>query len=201
MFGDVNISAILDSFSVSYDKRVRPNYGGAAVKEAARLLASHQGEPGSITDGVPHGNRAGLWRVFSGISRSLRPCVPGFSMHNSLPPSSARNTRIAGIKVRGKREIPEKTRRLAASFDPIPTRENPRVKPPGIEPEPVGGETCRFVLELPRPVLVVLCHRVSECVLVMELQVPHAATTTGYSSMLMHRFIGPSCPKSVRGAF
>lgn len=26
--GDVNISAILDSFSVSYDKRVRPNYGG-----------------------------------------------------------------------------------------------------------------------------------------------------------------------------
>nr|XP_037873771.1 ionotropic GABA-aminobutyric acid receptor RDL3 isoform X10 [Bombyx mori] len=27
MFGDVNISAILDSFSISYDKRVRPNYG------------------------------------------------------------------------------------------------------------------------------------------------------------------------------
>ncbi|KAG8273671.1 hypothetical protein J6590_016993 [Homalodisca vitripennis] len=27
MLGDVNISAILDSFSVSYDKRVRPNYG------------------------------------------------------------------------------------------------------------------------------------------------------------------------------
>lgn len=26
--GDVNISAILDNFSVSYDKRVRPNYGG-----------------------------------------------------------------------------------------------------------------------------------------------------------------------------
>ncbi|XP_063702905.1 gamma-aminobutyric acid receptor subunit beta isoform X1 [Culicoides brevitarsis] len=30
--GDVNISAILDSFSVSYDKRVRPNYGGPAVE-------------------------------------------------------------------------------------------------------------------------------------------------------------------------
>lgn len=28
MFGDVNISSILDSFSISYDKRVRPNYGG-----------------------------------------------------------------------------------------------------------------------------------------------------------------------------
>lgn len=26
--GDVNVSAILDSFSASYDKRVRPNYGG-----------------------------------------------------------------------------------------------------------------------------------------------------------------------------
>lgn len=34
MLGDVNISAILDSFSVSYDKRVRPNYGG----EFAMLL-------------------------------------------------------------------------------------------------------------------------------------------------------------------
>ncbi|XP_015840083.1 GABA receptor isoform X1 [Tribolium castaneum] len=30
--GDVNISAILDSFSVSYDKRVRPNYGGPPVE-------------------------------------------------------------------------------------------------------------------------------------------------------------------------
>lgn len=31
MLGDVNISAILDSFSVSYDKRVRPNYGGKQI--------------------------------------------------------------------------------------------------------------------------------------------------------------------------
>ncbi|VEN59734.1 unnamed protein product [Callosobruchus maculatus] len=29
--GDVNVSAILDSFSASYDKRVRPNYGGPPV--------------------------------------------------------------------------------------------------------------------------------------------------------------------------
>ena len=27
-FGDVNISAILNSFQMGYDKRVRPNYGG-----------------------------------------------------------------------------------------------------------------------------------------------------------------------------
>ncbi|KAJ8709915.1 hypothetical protein PYW07_009281 [Mythimna separata] len=32
MFGDVNISSILDSFSISYDKRVRPNYGGPPVE-------------------------------------------------------------------------------------------------------------------------------------------------------------------------
>ncbi|XP_050535645.1 gamma-aminobutyric acid receptor subunit beta-like isoform X2 [Daktulosphaira vitifoliae] len=32
MYGDVNISAILDSFSGSYDKRVRPNYGGPPVE-------------------------------------------------------------------------------------------------------------------------------------------------------------------------
>ncbi|XP_058805197.1 gamma-aminobutyric acid receptor subunit beta isoform X4 [Phymastichus coffea] len=31
-YSDVNISAILDSFSVSYDKRVRPNYGGPPVE-------------------------------------------------------------------------------------------------------------------------------------------------------------------------
>ncbi|XP_023315484.1 gamma-aminobutyric acid receptor subunit beta isoform X4 [Trichogramma pretiosum] len=32
MLGDVNISAILDSFSISYDKRIRPNYGGPPVE-------------------------------------------------------------------------------------------------------------------------------------------------------------------------
>lgn len=35
MLGDVNISAILDSFSVSYDKRVRPNYGGKLSKRVS----------------------------------------------------------------------------------------------------------------------------------------------------------------------
>uniref|UniRef100_A0A6P7GGX6 Uncharacterized protein LOC114336949 isoform X4 n=1 Tax=Diabrotica virgifera virgifera TaxID=50390 RepID=A0A6P7GGX6_DIAVI len=39
--GDVNVSAILDSFSVSYDKRVRPNYGGkVCLRLQARLWMS-----------------------------------------------------------------------------------------------------------------------------------------------------------------
>jgi len=38
MLGDVNISAILDSFSASYDKRVRPNYGG---KLSSPLFIAH----------------------------------------------------------------------------------------------------------------------------------------------------------------
>ena len=30
-FGDVNISALLNSFQMGYDKRVRPNYGGKGL--------------------------------------------------------------------------------------------------------------------------------------------------------------------------
>lgn len=41
MFGDVNISAILDSFSLSYDKRVRPNYGGECYHGFDILLSLH----------------------------------------------------------------------------------------------------------------------------------------------------------------
>ncbi|XP_061503950.1 gamma-aminobutyric acid receptor subunit beta isoform X5 [Anopheles gambiae] len=37
MLGDVNISAILDSFSVGYDKRVRPNYGGNYSRLACEI--------------------------------------------------------------------------------------------------------------------------------------------------------------------
>lgn len=38
MLGDVNISAILDSFSVSYDKRVRPNYGGECKYDVSCII-------------------------------------------------------------------------------------------------------------------------------------------------------------------
>ena len=30
-FGEVNISALLNSFQMGYDKRVRPNYGGEII--------------------------------------------------------------------------------------------------------------------------------------------------------------------------
>lgn len=43
--GDVNISAILDSFSVSYDKRVRPNYGGECLFDVHQLISHFGREP------------------------------------------------------------------------------------------------------------------------------------------------------------
>jgi len=35
--GEVNISAILNSFQMGYDKRVRPNYGGKFSKHLCRI--------------------------------------------------------------------------------------------------------------------------------------------------------------------
>ena len=41
-FGDVNISAILNSFQMGYDKRVRPNYGGKITVYYLDNLALNQ---------------------------------------------------------------------------------------------------------------------------------------------------------------
>ena len=43
-FGDVNISAILNSFQMGYDKRVRPNYGGKFVGDARTKNEHPDGE-------------------------------------------------------------------------------------------------------------------------------------------------------------
>lgn len=40
MLGDVNISGTLDSFSVNYDKRVRPNYGSEYLPQPLSLTHS-----------------------------------------------------------------------------------------------------------------------------------------------------------------
>lgn len=40
MLGDVNISGTLDSFSVNYDKRVRPNYGSEYLPHPLSLTHS-----------------------------------------------------------------------------------------------------------------------------------------------------------------
>ncbi|KAJ8886141.1 hypothetical protein PR048_012350 [Dryococelus australis] len=80
--------------------------GGVAV----RLLASHLGEPGSILGGAaprfPHvvivpDDAAGR-RVFSGISRFLRPSIPDLLHTHVASPSSALKTSIhcLGIRVR-----------------------------------------------------------------------------------------------------
>ncbi|KAJ8880061.1 hypothetical protein PR048_020684 [Dryococelus australis] len=46
------------------------------------------------------------------------------------------------MKGRGKREIPEKTRRPAVSFDTIATRENLRAAPPEFEPGSPRTQSC-----------------------------------------------------------
>lgn len=67
MLGDVNISAILDSFSVSYDKRVRPNYGGeyGIVNTSRCLYAIHT----IRVRGRPHSRRVQLGSQVPGRGR------------------------------------------------------------------------------------------------------------------------------------
>ena len=52
-FGDVNISAILNSFQMGYDKRVRPNYGGK--------LGSKNKHPDGEIVGGNHGLLFQIW--------------------------------------------------------------------------------------------------------------------------------------------
>ncbi|KAJ8880787.1 hypothetical protein PR048_017258 [Dryococelus australis] len=59
----------------------------------------------------------------------------------------------AGIQGRGNREIPEKTRRTAASSRTIPTCENPGVTSPEIEPGSPGWEASSLTTIPPRPPL------------------------------------------------
>ncbi|KAJ8888056.1 hypothetical protein PR048_007542 [Dryococelus australis] len=114
-----------------------------------RPLAFHLGEPGSVPSRVAPGfshvgivrNDAACRRVFSVISRFPGLCIPALPHTRFASPSLAlkravhiyiyiHSTRMEG---RGKREIPEKTRRPTASSGTIPTCENP-VTRPGIEP-------------------------------------------------------------------
>ncbi|KAJ8871407.1 hypothetical protein PR048_027724 [Dryococelus australis] len=67
------------------------------------------------------------------------PLLPAMISPNH-PLTPRRNARV------GKREIPEKARRLAASSGTITTRENPRADPPGIEPSSPRWEPSRSVL-------------------------------------------------------
>ncbi|KAJ8878135.1 hypothetical protein PR048_022602 [Dryococelus australis] len=109
---------------------------------AARLRASHQGEPGSIPGRVTPGySHVGIvpddtsgW-VFSGISHS------SLSLHSALLYShiisplspSALNTSLWNAREREKRETPEKIRRPTASSSTIPTCEYPGATPQWIE--------------------------------------------------------------------
>ena len=58
-FGDVNISAILNSFQMGYDKRVRPNYGGKLVGDARTKNEHPDGE-------FVGGNHGPLFQIWDG---------------------------------------------------------------------------------------------------------------------------------------
>ncbi|KAJ8897860.1 hypothetical protein PR048_003213 [Dryococelus australis] len=102
--------------------------------------------PGFSDVGIVTDDAAGR-RVFSGISRFPRPCIPALFHTHLASPTSALVTSMPGslnraIQGRGKRETPKKTCRPAASSDTIPTCGNLGVARPGIEPGSalVGGE-------------------------------------------------------------
>ena len=81
-FGDVNISAILNSFQMGYDKRVRPNYGG-------KLGSKNKHPDGEIVGGEPWPTVPDLrWGNFS--CNWIEVCFhwwrsfPALTSHNSI---------------------------------------------------------------------------------------------------------------------
>ncbi|KAJ8870108.1 hypothetical protein PR048_029120 [Dryococelus australis] len=84
----IELDSFVVSYTLSYSKTERPYWG------RGRLLASHIGEPGSITGEVTLGflhvgsvpdYAAGRWGVFSEISRFPRSCIPALlkkSLHS-----------------------------------------------------------------------------------------------------------------------
>ncbi|KAJ8878304.1 hypothetical protein PR048_018881 [Dryococelus australis] len=125
---------------------------GATMAKVVRLLASHQGELGSIPRPVHFpdfrkGYRAVqcCWTAgFLGdlpfpqaLHSTAAPYSPRFTLIGSQDINRGRNeVRMEERRKQGrlKREIPEKTRQPAASSGTIPTCKNTGVSQPGIEP-------------------------------------------------------------------
>ncbi|KAJ8886299.1 hypothetical protein PR048_012510 [Dryococelus australis] len=117
------------------------------------------------------GNRAGQCRWSGGFlgnlpfalslhsgTASFSPCftVIGFQeldVKSCLNLSTPLYLSIAGMKGRGKREIPEKILQSVASSGAIPTCENP-VTRPGIEPGSPWWEARRLTAQPPRPQII-----------------------------------------------
>lgn len=108
--GDVNISAILDSFSVSYDKRVRPNYGGECLLLVIIVRVNYivksggsRASPAQVTRGY---GPVGSCRM--GGSRSISGWLPRYAQHLSRPPFSSQ-TPSGRCRVGRERSRPIKT--------------------------------------------------------------------------------------------
>ncbi|KAJ8896111.1 hypothetical protein PR048_001453 [Dryococelus australis] len=89
-----------------------------------------------------------LLHTVSHGTMSKRLASAGLVAHGSV--SQARWCSV-GIKGREKREIPEKTRKPAASFCTIPTCENPEMTRSGIEPGSPCWEASRLTTQPPWP--------------------------------------------------
>ncbi|KAJ8897257.1 hypothetical protein PR048_002603 [Dryococelus australis] len=120
-------------------------YTGAVIGVAVSPLASHQGEPGSIPGGiVPRFSRVGIVpddavgrRVFSGISRSPRPCIPTVLYTHLASSSSALKTSILLASHLGKQGS-------------IPGRVTPRFSHVGIVLDYAAGRRVSSVLSFRR---------------------------------------------------
>ncbi|KAJ8871411.1 hypothetical protein PR048_027728, partial [Dryococelus australis] len=105
------------------------------VGVVARLLGSHQSEPGSIPGGGAPGSLHMGIVLDDATGRQAYSRIPHRSHTHLASPSSALKTLIGDrMQRRGKQEILEKIRRPAASYGTIRTCENPGVTPPGTEP-------------------------------------------------------------------
>ncbi|KAJ8878407.1 hypothetical protein PR048_018985 [Dryococelus australis] len=144
-----------------YNPPPPPGCGGVVV----RLIVLNQREPGSIPSevlpGFPHVGIVPDVPLVGEFSRGFlgfpRPFIPALLRAHIASPSSAlkislevsaeqrRNARAGG------RDIPEKTRRPAVSSGTIPTCENPRVTPPGIEFGLPCWEASSLTIKPPRP--------------------------------------------------
>ncbi|KAJ8876970.1 hypothetical protein PR048_021422 [Dryococelus australis] len=109
---------------------IRPRRESNPVRLGVSLLASHQGEPGSIPGGVTPGfspvgivpDDAAGRLIFSGISRFPRPFIPALLHTHLASPSSALKTSTSAAEKRNRSKRHVKTVHIERETTAIGTR-------------------------------------------------------------------------------